>query len=47
VDEVVLDGKAASLVGGDSVNLSGKTEPIVVRFKVKKSQTANSPVPGK
>ncbi len=39
VDSVSVDGKAAKLVGGDSVELSGKTEPIAVRFGAKSSRT--------
>ncbi len=36
VESVEVDGEDASLVGGDSVDLSRKTEPLTVRFMVKR-----------
>jgi hypothetical protein len=35
VDAVELDGKTAALQAGDSVDLTGKTKPVNVRFSVK------------
>jgi len=35
VDSVEVDGNKVPVVGGDSVDLSGKTKPVTVRFNVK------------
>jgi hypothetical protein len=37
IESVEVDGQDASLVDGDSVDLSRKTEPVTVRFRVKRS----------
>ncbi len=35
VESVIVDGKPAELIDGDTVDLSGRTEPMTVRFSVK------------
>jgi hypothetical protein len=36
VESATVDGVAAALAGGDTVDLSGQTQPVVVRFAVKR-----------
>ncbi len=42
-ESVEIDGNAARLIGSDTVDLSGKTNPVAVRFRVKASQTDAGP----
>ena len=42
-ESVELDGNAARLIGSDTVDLSGKPNPVAVRFRVKASQTGAGP----
>jgi hypothetical protein len=37
VDSATVDGAATALVGGDAVDLSGRTQPMAVRFAVKRT----------
>jgi hypothetical protein len=37
VDSVQLDGADAPLIGGDAVDLSGRTKPLTARFKVRRA----------
>jgi len=37
VDVAEVDGKSANLVGGNSVDLSGRTTPVTTRFRVKRA----------
>jgi hypothetical protein len=37
IESVEIDGEGAPLVGGDTVDLSGKTKPVTVRFQVTRS----------
>lgn len=39
VDAAEVDGKSATLVGGNSVDLSGRTKPVITRFRVKRAHS--------